>query len=430
MEIKLLVTGDLHLGRHPGHIPEDLDSRRFSPRTIWHRMVDEAIRRRVDAVLVTGDLIDRDNLFYEVWGPFEEGVRSLSDEEIPIFIVSGNHDAGELDSFVQSMNRERLTLLGAGGTWERSTLRRDGTPVLHLDGWSYPSRSVRRNPLEDYDLPGAEVPVAGLLHTDLGNTGSTYAPTTEEYLRRTPVDGWFLGHIHKPERLADRPLILNPGSPQPLDPTETGLHGPWLVNVQPSGTMEARQIPLASLEYVQMELDVSNLEDPRTIGGELQQSLSGRIEQRNMDNDHRELVSLRVRLTGRTELYGRMDRELNDLESDFQFRLNGAAVRVERIENNTRPALNLNELTDSTGPVGVLAGLLRRLEEGNREEKQEELVDEVRNAMLEAYHASTYEPLRTDGEVQPPGRHRAVTVLKKQALSLLDRLLAQKEDEE
>jgi DNA repair exonuclease SbcCD nuclease subunit len=426
MEINLLVTGDLHLGRHPGHVPEELDSRKFSPGAVWHRMVDEAIRRRVDAVLVTGDLIDRENLFYEVWGPFEEGVRSLSDEQIPTYVVSGNHDAGELYSFVRSMDREHLILLGTGGTWERSTLRRDGEPVLHLDGWSYPSRSVRKNPLSDYDLPEVDVPVVGLLHTDLGRTGSTYAPASEEDLRNAPVDGWFLGHIHKPERIDDRPLILNPGSPQPLDPTETGLHGPWLVNIHHSGSMEARQLPLASLEYVQLELDVSDLDDPRAIGGELQQHLSARIQQRERDNDHRELFSLRVALTGRTNLYRVLEDQLQELKR-LSFRVSGATAHIDQMSNRTRPALDLDQLSDVTGPVGVLAEILLRLERGDSLGEHREVTTEIHDAIYKAYTANTYEPLRTEGGLKPPEQEEVETVLEQQARALLDRLIAQKE---
>ncbi len=428
-ELTLLVTGDLHLGLHPSHIPDGMDSEGFSPGAIWQRMVQEACRQRVDGVIITGDVVDRENQFFEAWGPFESGVARLSEENIPVFMVAGNHDAGVLSSFADSMDRKNVTLLGRGGEWERHTLRQQGEPVLHVDGWSYPERSVPHNPMADYDLPKADQPVMGLLHSDLGRTGSSYAPTEVEDLKRAPVDGWFLGHIHNPERIGERPLILNPGSPQPLNPTETGPHGPWLVSIQPSGTLDARQLPLASLEYAQLELDVSDLDDPQAIGGVIQQELTERMEERRTEHNERDLFLLRVTLTGRTEVYRELDDQLQDLERDFRFRLAGATVRIDHISNRTRPALNLDQLSDVTGPVGVLAEILLRMERGESLGEHQEVATEIHDAMRQAYTANTYEPLRTEEGLKPPEREEVETVLEQQARSLLDRLVAQKEEQ-
>jgi DNA repair exonuclease SbcCD nuclease subunit len=427
-ETNLLVTGDLHLGIHPSKIPEDLDSEDYSPGAVWQRMVQEACRRSVDAVMITGDIVDRENQFFEAWGPFESGLAKLSEEAIPVFLVAGNHDAGVLESFVDSMDRDNVTLLGAGGEWERSVLRRDGEPVLHVDGWSYPDMSVRENPLNDYDLSDPDTPVAGLLHTDLGTTGTTYAPVDQEDLEQAVPDGWFLGHIHKPRLYSDQPLILNPGAPQPLNPTETGVHGPWLVTVQSSGTMKARQLPLANLEYAQVELDVSELRNTGALAGELKRTLEDRLEGRIPVNEHLDLISVRARLTGRTELYRALDDEEADIKEALRFRVRGADAYVDVLDNQTRPELDLDELSGGSGPVAVLARLLLSLEQEDESELPDELLTTARNTMNEAYNASTYEPLRTHGDVDPPDRREAISVIERQARSLLDTLVAQKED--
>jgi len=51
----------VHLGRPFGWLPPGLRAqRRQELREIWRRAVDEAIARRVDALLVPGDLFDGD----------------------------------------------------------------------------------------------------------------------------------------------------------------------------------------------------------------------------------------------------------------------------------------------------------------------------------------------------------------------------------
>lgn len=76
-EVSILCTSDIHIGRHPTRIPTDLDGPNFSPKAIWQSTVDEAIDRDVDAVVVTGDVVDRENRYFEAYGAFEEGVRGV-----------------------------------------------------------------------------------------------------------------------------------------------------------------------------------------------------------------------------------------------------------------------------------------------------------------------------------------------------------------
>ena len=55
--ITLLVIGDMHLGRPPTAIPEDLrgQSDALGPQAAWKRAVDVAIDRDVDAVVLAGE---------------------------------------------------------------------------------------------------------------------------------------------------------------------------------------------------------------------------------------------------------------------------------------------------------------------------------------------------------------------------------------
>ena len=56
--MKLLALGDIHLGRRPSRLPEELAGRAtdFSPAKALQLTVDAAIGNDVDAVLFAGDV--------------------------------------------------------------------------------------------------------------------------------------------------------------------------------------------------------------------------------------------------------------------------------------------------------------------------------------------------------------------------------------
>lgn len=41
----------------------------------WSRIVDYAIAHGVDVVALSGDIVDRDNRYFEAIGPFQRGLR-------------------------------------------------------------------------------------------------------------------------------------------------------------------------------------------------------------------------------------------------------------------------------------------------------------------------------------------------------------------
>lgn len=64
--MKLLAAADLHLGRALGGVPSQW-AEQYSPRHAWTALIDEAVSRKVDAVLLAGDVVDRQNRFFEAY---------------------------------------------------------------------------------------------------------------------------------------------------------------------------------------------------------------------------------------------------------------------------------------------------------------------------------------------------------------------------
>ena len=113
MGVRILCIADVHLGRRPAHIPETIDARALGPAPAWHAFVRRAVELEVDAVALTGDVVDETNRFYEAFSVLQSGVKRLVDSGIPIFAVSGNHDFEVLPRLADRIPEFRL--LGRGG---------------------------------------------------------------------------------------------------------------------------------------------------------------------------------------------------------------------------------------------------------------------------------------------------------------------------
>jgi DNA repair exonuclease SbcCD nuclease subunit len=268
---ELLCVGDVHLGRRPGRVPTDLEGiepRQLTPRAAFEAVVEEALAREVRAVLFAGDVVDAEDHFLEAYSVLEDGVRRLAQAGIEAIAVAGNHDVRALPRLADEVDGFRL--LGRGGRWEQHLLRdNSGEPLARLVGWSFPRARVIDSPLEGLPALSLEqrtdVPTLALLHCDLDQHGGAYAPVMRRDLEAVEaVDAWLLGHIHAPshEALASPRPIGYLGSLCGLDPSETGVHGPWRLTVEGGRAFELEQLPLAPLAWAAVDVQVDGLEDP------------------------------------------------------------------------------------------------------------------------------------------------------------------------
>lgn len=108
------------------------------PRAVWQSLVEDAIAADVDAVLISEDVIDRENRYFEAFGAFVAGATQLNEAELSTRVLIGDHDFDTLPRLVQDLDLDYLTLLGVDGDWERYTLAQEDEPARHIDGWSFP----------------------------------------------------------------------------------------------------------------------------------------------------------------------------------------------------------------------------------------------------------------------------------------------------
>jgi exonuclease SbcD len=428
--MKVLCAGDLHIGRRPTRLPPDADSRSLSCARAWETLVEYAADQRVDVLALSGDVVDQSNKFYEAIGPLERGLRQLADAGVVTVAVAGNHDYDVLPQIARSVGGSSFRLLGAGGEWERLTITNGEGERLHVDGWSFPAEHVRDNPLDTYSFrPDGDTPILGLLHADLDAARSSYAPVMLSDLQARPVALWLLGHIHVPKlhRARHGAPVLYPGSLQPMDPGEPGVHGAWLLELKPLAPAEPRRIPLASVRYATTEADatgVSNVGDLRTLVNErLRSSLAALVEE---SGARLRVLSLRLGIHGSTSLHRQIEHELAQLRNDFDWRSNDASAFIEAVSVSTRPVRDLDALARGDDAVALLARLARDLGDvGGHDAVSTSLLEDVRGAASTLIDARQYRHIADLRDGFDDDSLRALAV--QQSLSLLDELLSQKE---
>ncbi len=431
---RIFCLGDLHLGRPPSRLPaeasgSDEERRAVSTANVWLRAVDAAIEREVDLVLLSGDVVDRDNRYFEARSPLEEGIRRLAEAGVEVCAVSGNHDFEVFPRLAELVSSDRFHLLGAGGRWERFTLHGAGgsagrAPLLHVDGWSFPRRDVRDDPTAEHALapPADGAPVLGLVHGDLNRARSTNAPLSLAALERAAVDAWVLGHLHTPQRfeLGGGRWALYPGSPQPLDPTEEGPHGAWLVEVVDGRLGAPEMVPLATLRWETLAVDLADAVD----GAEARDRLAARAwrfaeELLSGAGDGLRYLLLRARFEGRTAAHRDLEALIRERQDDpVDFTVEDVRVLVPEIEVHTRLPLDPESLSDDE-PPGLLAELAGAIESG----EQPAVLSRLNERVRAVYEQRAYVGLGGGASIDPVReRERAARV----GWALVDALLEQK----
>jgi DNA repair protein SbcD/Mre11 len=234
MRASFIHIADTHLGYEQYGVRERFND--FS-RAFWD-IIDEALKRPVDFVIIAGDLfnkraIDAQTLIHAI-----EGLKKLKDMHIPVIAIEGNHDRSYYRDGVSWLQflcyQGYLTLL--------APLMRDGAPVLA--SWRADSMQGSHVDLFDgrlriYGLPwqgaattrsmeglaqaletarakesadGVEYRIL-MMHTGLEGIVPRVQglPSMAQFEPlRASVDYLALGHVHKPYEFYD--WMYNPGS--------------------------------------------------------------------------------------------------------------------------------------------------------------------------------------------------------------------------
>ncbi|MFT5394146.1 MAG: exonuclease SbcD, partial [Gammaproteobacteria bacterium] len=237
MSFRFIHTADVHLDSPlvglSAYGDEAADVVRQASRVALVALVDLALDREVDFMVVAGDLFDGSWPDAGTGHFFTQQMVRLQRQDIPAYVLRGNHDAQS--KFTKSLNwPDNVHTFKSN---KPHTFAVKGLDVA-LHGQSFATPAVTDNIAIDYPAAVPGHYNIGVLHTALeGNAQhAPYAPCTLGQLQAFGYDYWALGHVHEYSCLSTAPHVVYPGNLQGRNIRETGPKGAVLVDVAENAT--------------------------------------------------------------------------------------------------------------------------------------------------------------------------------------------------
>lgn len=326
----------------------------------FDRIVELAIREKVDFVLIAGDLYDsqRQQIYDQL--TLLHAFERLDNNGIQIYIVCGNHDPQS--AWSQSLQWPENVHILADDRPEVVFFEKDRGRKAAIVGMSYPRSSVLENLAVTFPEKETDWPFTiGLLHGTLGSTDVhvPYAPCSEDDLITKGYDYWALGHIHKPVVVSQAdPVIVYPGIPQGRDIGESGPRGCYLVSVGPDGTIKPTFVETAEICWEDSAVSIDGID---TLD-ELDTAINKALEEMQERNAGR-FVCCRITLTGRGEVHRDLRREGAAEDLAASFREEGSEVYLDRIIDHTAMPIDRKVLARREDLIGDILRLSDTLQQ-------------------------------------------------------------------
>lgn len=421
MATKLLAVGDLHLGRLPTRLPDSLGLPRseLAPAGAWQQVVELALREAVSAVLLAGDVVESGDDFFEALPRLRAGIERLDQAGIRVIGISGNHDGDVLPALAEQI--PAFELIGANAQWQSTVINESAQPLV-LWGWSFPGTHCHTDPLTAFPGRQDNRLTLGLLHCDRDQAGSAYAPVTTAGLKATGLDGWLLGHIHQPDPLGvDRPRGYL-GTVTPLDASETGPRGPWLLTIEHGQITQWQHCPIAALRWERLVVELTGVQSEDEVRNRLLTALDSLSDQLTGHAHQPRVVGLRLHYTGACDLPA--EALPTRLGREAVSGLPGAehiASFIESTRVDLRPNVALETLAQREDHPGLLARRLLILERPADDPERRALVDAAVTQVQQATEGSQWRRLGSP----PDGSETVATQLRLAGQEALRAMLSQ-----
>lgn len=356
-KLRFIHTADIHLGsilhftRKTGRSLTDI--RNNAVYNSFSKVCDTAIREKVDFILISGDIYDKEARSVKGNSFFINECRRLQNNNIKVFVIGGNHDPISEDNELFSLP-DNVIIFGSQKPEIYEFKDEDGKTYCRIIGQSYRSNWDSRKMYSNYNLPKDNALNIALLHTELDNSNN-YVPCLPSDLKAIEkIHYWALGHIHKHKIVDTNPFIVYPGIPQGRDFGEEGCGG--FVLVQATGTKidKVDFIHVSDILWEKKDIDITGEESIKNIG-DLEDFLFSKCEELE-ENIKKHLVCIkgiaaRLTITGRGEIYnlvnGREEEVKEYLIENLNSKLinNNPFIYIDFIEINIRrPAEELDML--------------------------------------------------------------------------------------
>lgn len=231
----------------------------------FERVVDIALEKRANAILISGDIYNSNHHSLAAQMAFGRELYRAAQAGIQVFIVHGNHDAE--DAWKADIPLPESVHVFASDKVSSVPLLINGEKVATIYGISYKTMHNKENVAKEFHKQADDVFAIGMLHTEVGNAESPYAPCTIDDLVSSGIDYWALGHVHTKQIVKEKPYIVYPGNTQGLSSREQGARGCYFVDVGAFGTVNMEFIDTDAIRWMDMTIDISSIKNQEELIG-------------------------------------------------------------------------------------------------------------------------------------------------------------------
>ncbi|NLK44197.1 MAG: DNA repair exonuclease [Tissierellia bacterium] len=300
--IKFIHTGDIHLGLKFNNVSFDREKAILRRREIWNsfeRIIEYAKEKEVDFLFIAGDLFEAS--YFTIGDITRVRDNFSSIEDVNIIISAGNHDYRGRRSLYDKIQWPNNVTIFGGQTIEKKEFN-DLNTIIY--GYSWESNQIyENNLLKDIGEIDKTKNNILVLHGDISQS-SNYLPLTLQDLNSLNMDYIALGHIHKPEILADN--IAYCGCPEPLDFGEEGERG-IIEGTIIDKKVDIRFLPFSKRKFIVKEVELDENMNYLEIIEKIKE-----VSQGNREKDF-----YRISLKGFLNRNIDMDNLVKDLEDTF-----------------------------------------------------------------------------------------------------------------
>lgn len=196
------------------------------------RIVDLAIKEKVDLVLIAGDTFDSDQPSPRAQLFLAQQIKRLTDQQIQVVMIFGNHDHMDLKNLLVTPS-PYFKLLGNQEKVEKASFETKGGFAYDVVGFSYLNNHITKDMIPDFPARGENY-TFGLMHAQVKSSTAVqnvYAPFSVAEVQQLNYDYFALGHIHARQNLSTAPWLVYPGNIQGRHVNEMGAKGCYLGQV-------------------------------------------------------------------------------------------------------------------------------------------------------------------------------------------------------
>ena len=333
--VKILHTGDIHIGAKASFLGAKAETRRFETLMTFEKIVNLAISEDVKVVALAGDVFDSNNIETPLVTAFFEKIKSASN--IKFIYVAGNHDPlDSLSPFAKGGLPENLYVLKP---YDNCITFED--LKLKVYGRSFESGFLKGEEKFSIETNSDYVNLMvqhGELSSDLS---SNYNSITRSFIETSSMDYIALGHIHKRTEIGKigSTSFAYCGCPEGQGFDEDGEKGVYIGEIG-KNFCDLKFYPTAKRTHIVEKIDISDLCSISAVCDKITETLKTNYGESFAENLYKIIL-------------------IGNIPEDFSLSLPEIMSRIAdtlyfvKIRDNTKPIIDLDALSNEASLKGI-----------------------------------------------------------------------------